>query len=497
MISKEVEANILRLFHVEKWPPGTIGRHLGVHHETVRRVLRSAGIEERVFLRRPSLADPYLPFIVESLEKYPKLCASRLYQMVRERGYRGRPDHFRAIVARHRPRPTAEAYLRLRTLPGEQAQVDWAHFGHVEIDGARRPLVAFLMVLSWSRYRFLRFGFDLRTGAFLDHHQAAFEFLGGVPRTLLYDNLKSAVLERRGDAIRFNENLLAFAAHYRYEPRPCAPYRGNEKGRVERMVRDVRDSFFAARNWNGLEDLNRQALAWCTGLVAERRWPDDKTRTVQDCFEEEKLRLFPLPQDRFPVEDRQEVHIGKTPYARFDGNDYSVPHDRVRRTLVVCASPDLVRILDGMEVVASHARAWGRGLQIEDPAHLRELVAWKAKARVERGQDRLIHAAPSSQALLVAIAQRGGPIGSAVAALLRLLDSHGTAALEEALLEALAKVNPSVADVRLVLQRKRHEAGLPEPVPVPLPDDPRVRNLVVRPHALRSYDLLDPEDDHD
>jgi transposase len=152
-------------------------------------------------------------------------------------------------VACHRPRPAAEAYLRLRTLPGEQAQVDWGHFGHLQIGRARRPLMAFVMVLSHSRMVFLRFFLDARMDSFLRGHALAFAAFGGVPRVLLYDNLKSAVLERvdhpRGSAIRFNPTLLALAGHYRFEPRPVAPARGNEKGRVERAIRYIRDSFFA------------------------------------------------------------------------------------------------------------------------------------------------------------------------------------------------------------------------------------------------------------
>lgn len=128
VISRELEAEILRLYHAEHWPIGTVARQLHVHHATVRRVLTQAGIPAVQQSARRSMADPFVPFIQEILTRYPTLRASRLYHMVRERGYPGRPDHFRAIVARHRPRPPVEAYLRLRTLAGEQSQVDWAHF---------------------------------------------------------------------------------------------------------------------------------------------------------------------------------------------------------------------------------------------------------------------------------------------------------------------------------------------------------------------------------
>jgi transposase len=152
--------------------------------------------------------------------------------MVRERGYAGSADHFRHLMRRYRPQPVAEAYLRLRTLAGEQGQVDWAHFGTIPIGRARRPLMAFVMVLSYSRHLFLRFYLNAAMPSFLHGHVAAFNHFNAVPRTLLYDNLRSAVLERLADAIRFHPTLLELAAWYRFQPRPVAVARGNEKAYV-------------------------------------------------------------------------------------------------------------------------------------------------------------------------------------------------------------------------------------------------------------------------
>ena len=131
--------------------------------------------------------------------------------------------------------------------------------------------MAFVMVLSHSRMVFLRFFLDARIDAFLRGHALAFVAFNGSTRVVLYDNLKSAVLERVGDAIRFNPTLLALAGHYRFEPRPVAPARGNQKGRVERAIRYVRDSFFAGRAFTDLDDLNAQAAQWCQGQAADRR----------------------------------------------------------------------------------------------------------------------------------------------------------------------------------------------------------------------------------
>lgn len=194
-LTPELEAQILRYHHVEKWPIGTIARHLHVHHGSVERVLRQAGLSRSSTPLRPSRIDLYLPFIRQTLEKFPRLTASRLYGMVKERGYVGSPDHFRHLVSHHRPRPAAEAYLRLVTLPGEQAQVDWGHFGHIEIGRARRPLMAFVMVLSWSRRIFLRFYLDARMENFLRGHAGAFEAWDGLPRVLLPDYVARHIID--------------------------------------------------------------------------------------------------------------------------------------------------------------------------------------------------------------------------------------------------------------------------------------------------------------
>jgi transposase len=494
VIDKELEAKILRYHLVEKWKVGTISRQLGVHHDAVERVLSQAGLPKVERADRPVMIDPYLPFIMETLKQYPTLTASRLYAMVQERGYDGGPDHFRHQVACLRPRPQPEAFQRLKTLPGEHSQIDWGHFGNITIGRAQHKLMAFVMVLSYSRRIFLRFYLNAQMANFPRGHEAAFTACNGVTRACLYDNLKSAVLQRQGQAIRFHPTLLDFAAHYHFEPRPVALARGNEKGRVERAIRFVRDNFWPARKWVDLEDLNAQAQAWCDGWPMDRPCPEDKSTSVRQAFEQEQPLLLALPDNPYPTDERVEVSIGKTPYARFDRNDYSLPHAYVGQTLTVSATPTEVRILDGTEVIATHPRSYDKDQQIEDPSHIEALTVIKRQARHHRGQDRLIQAAPNSRELLTQAAMRGDNLGSITAALLRLLDDYGSQELEAAINESLRRDVPHPNAVRLTLERRREERDQPPPIGIRI-DDQRAQKLVVRTHALQGYDQLQTPQD--
>jgi transposase len=498
MISRAVEAEVLRLHHAERWPIGTIARQLLLHHSTVRRVLAQAGVPAAQKTTRPSLADPFVPFIIETLKQYPKLCASRLHVMVRERGYRGGADHFRSIVARFRPRPMAEAFLRLRTLAGEQAQCDWAHFGSITIGKATRPLMAFVMVLSYSRHLFLRFYLNGAMNNFLRGHVEAFTAWGAVPRVVLYDNLKSAVLERRAEAIRFHPTLLELAAHYRFQPRPVAVARGNEKGRVERAIRFVRDRFFAARTFKDIDHLNAQATTWCLEEAALRGCPEDRDRSVRAVFAEERAHLLPLPDNPFPTEERVDGIARKTPYLRFDLNDYTIPHTHLGRPLEILATLARVRVVQGHETLADHPRSFDRGQQIEEPAHLDALVAHKRAGRAHRALDRLHHAAPSCKGLFKLAAERGVHLGVLTRGLLQILDTHGSDALAQAIDSALAENAAHLSAVRHFIDRHLALRGAPPPIAVTLPNDPRV-HITVRAHDLRDYEQLtqEPTDEHE
>ena len=494
MIDLEAVNRIRQLYYAEHWPVGTIAKELGLHHDTVKGALSDT--PKAQLAPRPSRFDPYVDFVRETLAGYPRLTATRLWHMARERGCTLGVRQVRDRVADLRP-PRHEAFLKRRTFPGEEGQVDWASFGHVMIGAARRALSAFLLTLTFSRQFFLRFFLDQSLENFLRGHVYAFEDLRGVPRYCVFDNLRSAVLERYGGAVRFNPRLLELASHYHFGPRACRPARGNEKGAVERTIRYVRDSFFAARSFTTVEDLNRQALLWRDEVAAQRRWPGDDRKTVAQAFEEEEAQLLPLPVHAFETDLVTPVRSFKTIYVRFDLNDYSIPPSSVGHPLSLIASETTVRILEGTSEVARHRRSYDRHREIEDSAHIDALLAEKQRARGCVPRARLIQAVPAAEAFLEASFQRGESVAPTAEKLLLLLDDYGADELRAAVEEALSRQTPRLGSVAFVLAKRRRAAQRKTALPVDLSRRPDLKDLYVKPHSSETYDELSRRDDDD
>jgi hypothetical protein len=294
------------------------------------------------------------------------------------------------------------------------------------------------------------------------------------------------VLERRGNQILFNPRLLELSAHYHFVPRPCQVRAGNQKGRVERAIRYVRDSFWAGRIFTTLAECNRQAWLWRDQLAHLRRWPGGDTRTVEEVFSEERLRLLPPPVHPFSTDRIEAVCSRKTIYVRFDLNDYSIPPEAIGRTLTLAASDTAVRILDGAAEIARHPRTYDRHQLVLDPVHQDAVLKAKRKAFHATPGGRLAQAVPESETLLDLAFQQGESAGYQTAQLLKLLEEYGPTALRRAVVEALARGTPRASSVAFLLRRLPHSR---KPA-VDLSRHPQAQALDVRPHDLETYDEL-------
>jgi len=493
MIDPEMIVKIRHLFFAEHWKIGTIAAQLELHPDTVRRALETGQFNRARHEHSAGLLDPFQDFIKATLKQYPRLRATRIFQMIQTRGYQGSVSQLRRTVSTLRP--AGEAFLQLRTFPGQEAQADWAHFGEVQIGRARRRLSCFVITLSYSRALFLSFFFDQGLENLLRAHVDAFDEFGGCVRNIKYDNMKQVVLHRRGDQAQFHPRLLELAGHYHFAPQLCAPGRGNEKGRVERAIQFIRSSFFAARPFTTLEDFNRQARQWRDQIAHQRQWPEDNSRRVEEVFREEQPRLLPLPAHRFDCERIVSVRSRKTIYVHFDLNLYSIPPDAIESPLTLAVSREQVRILKGSGEIAQHRRCWDRQQVIEDPDHRQALLEEKRRAMGSSPSGRLRLSVPESETLLDQAFRRGESIGRSTTQLVQLLDDYGPEQLRSAIQLALERETPRVTSVAYILNQRRRLQRLRPLHPVQLNRRPDLADLHVQPHNPDVYDGLSENDD--
>lgn len=342
-----------------------IARQVGVDRKTVRKYIRRGMEMPKYGPRQPRerLLDPHIDYLRVRLASYPGLSAQRLTREIRERGYTGGYSTVRDEVRTMRPAGGGKPYaVRFETPPGQQAQVDFAQFrvrfanapDHVQI------VWLFSMVLGFSRLLWGRFAQRQTMQTVLACHRAAFEAIGGVPREILYDRMKTAVIGEDEDGrVVYNRTLGEFAQHYGYLPKACRAYRPETKGKVERPFRYIREDFFLGGVFRDLDDLNAQFDRWL-GNVANPRVHASTGRVVNEAFAEEKLTLQLLPLIPFGAVLKLERRISHDGMVSVGGNYYSVPDATRRRVVEVHNLADEIQIFEDDRLIARHPLLEGR-----------------------------------------------------------------------------------------------------------------------------------------
>lgn len=482
-IPPDIEAKIRRLHFVEHWPVGTIEAQLGTHHSAVRRVL---GIDERSrtgpTATRPRATDPFLPFIHETLKSYPSLRCSRLFDMIKDRGFKGSERRLRAVVAEVRPPKPREVYAHLDMIAGEQSQIDWAHLGRIKIRGAERDLWLFLVTLSWSRGIWGELVMDLGSASLRRSLIRAGRYFEGVTRQWLFDNPRTVGIGRDGSSVRFNPELLELAAHYHVEPRVCVPRKANQKGRVERTIRYLRDRHFAGRSLPPtIEDGNRQLLRFIAETANARPHPDHPERSVGDLLAEEKARLLPLPTQEPSMTQLLILPLDKYGYVAFDRNRYAVP-DPDRSTITLIADEKEVSLSDGIDEVARYARSYGRRERI---GRINPTPEGKI-TEPHSVRERLRSIAPAIDDLFARWLDLGLNIGSVTGRAAKIAGLYGHSIFKEAVEEMVEQDMVDLGALEVIcdrLRRLKHER-----MPVHLELGPHVPERDVELTALEVFD---------
>jgi transposase len=360
-----------------------IARQTGTDRKTVRKYIER-GLEAPAYGPRASRAtvlDPFTTYLRERITAYPGLTGRRLFRELKERGYPGGYTAVTDFLRDVRPPVSAGYEVRFETAPGEQAQVDFAQFHVVFEDEPDTPRVVWLfsMVLGYSRLIWACFVMRQDLPTVLRCHAAAFAAIGGVPKEILYDRMKTAV-SGGGDAegIIYNRSLVDLARHYGFHPRACRPYRAKTKGKVERPFRYIREDFFLARSFRNLDDLNAQLRHWLDTVANPRRHATT-LRIVQEAFAEEKPALRPLPLAPFRAVLRLERRISREGMVNVGGNAYSVPDATRSRAVEVHAHADEIRIFEDGALIAVHPVLEGRNQRRVEPGHRR--VAERMRSR--------------------------------------------------------------------------------------------------------------------
>ena len=355
-----------------------IARQSGIDRKMVRKYIER-GLEAPTYgprQPRPAVIDAFAGYLRERVKTFPALTGSRLYREAKELGYKGGYTAVTDFLRDVRPAAERGFEVRFETGPGEQGQVDFAQFRVVFSDEPTSPRIVWLfsMVLGFSRLIWARFAAHQDLATVLRCHAAAFEALGGAPRELLYDRMKT-VVTGEGDTggIIYNRSLIDLARHYGFHPRACQAYRAKTKGKVERPFRYIREDFFLARSFRNLDDLNEQLRRWLD-TVANPRLHATTRRVVNEAFAEERAQLRPLPLAPFRSVLRLERRISREGMVSVGGNFYSVPDATRRRTVEVHTLADEVRIFEDGALIAAHPVLEGRHQRRVMPGHRRGMT---------------------------------------------------------------------------------------------------------------------------
>lgn len=461
MLSVEIQAEILALYFNDKRSVRSIAREFGLNRESVRRLVERRSVNQcRQIGKRESILDSYKEEINKLLEKDVKCPARAILVRLRTLGYTGGITVLQQYVRTIRLEPVRkrEAFLRLTFEPGETAQVDWGEFGDVFGDGVK--IHCFGMVLCHSRYMYLEFTRTEKFEDFIRGHEHAFKFFGGIPRECWYDNLASAVTERYGSLIRFNARFMAYMGHHGIRPHACNVARGNEKGRVEGLIKYVRNNFWSGRSFVDFEDLIKQSIVWRNDIANQREHRATR-RVVRLLFESsEKPALLPMNPAPYNTDEVFSKVVPPDFHITYDTNRYSLPWTLVGMTITVRVNASQLKIYYHEKHIASHERSYRRHRVFTNESHQKGLLERKPGSTREGWQllaVKNIGPKMSEYVELVRSGQRS--LRSELARILALSTIYGEVAVHDACEELLKAGVIGVEALEITLKRLHHPSA--------------------------------------
>lgn len=480
MINFHTFNQIHNLYDELKMKISQIANQLNLNSKTVSRWVKIKEYQPRKPTgKAPCKLDGYKQQIINLLNHHD-YSNQQIFQQIKEQGYQGGHSILGDYLRQIRPKHKA-AFLSLTFEPAECAQVDWGCYGTIGVGKTRRKLNFFVMVLCYSRMMYVQFSLSQSMEHFLDAHQNAFEYFGGVPKKIMVDNCKVAVLEHRNqEAPKFNLHYLDFAQHYGFKIKACGVRKPYQKGRVESAVAYVKKNFLNGRQLTTLSALNNESKVWLD-TVANPRIHGQTKKPPIELLSQEKPCLIPLNAKAYDVGRVVNCSSSKCFQVAFDSNRYSVPSEYAQQKLILKAYPQEVCLFYQDKPIAQHLRCYDRNQRIEDPDHDRQLLQQRRNAQKQRLLRRFLTLSPKAETYFQALKQRQINHFLQIRRIIALCDIYSDQEVGRAIEDAIDFGAYADAYIVNILEQRSRPIGEPAPlhltrqqdmleIDLPLPD---------------------------
>lgn len=462
-------AEIRRLYEIERLSQRVIAERLRCCHTTVKKALSlEQPPSQRTAGPRPSKLDPYKAKIDKLIARYPRLSAVRVKEEISkgENGYRGGMTLVKDYLSTIRP-ARGRVYSEVFYEPGEAMQVDWGACGRLQIGETWRRVSVLVAVLCYSRLGYIEFSLSERKADFYRCLVNALNFFAGSPLKMIVDNLKTAVISGAGRYAHFHPEFLELCGHFYMEPVACAARDPESKGIVEASVGYVKKNALTGRDdeltcW---DDYRHLARYW-RDEVANVRIHETTRQRPLDRFDDEKPTLRDLPAFPFSTDEVVTASVNSHARIKFDSNRYSVPPQLARKTVLVRADDQQVRILYQGEQMACHPRCFERGKLIRQDEHLLRARQMRSRQRKNSVEEAFSNLGPAAQTFHLKLL--GCPVKPLVhlRRLLNLAQLYGRRDVLAAIEQALQYQTYDASYVEAILHQQRRQRELPSPTEV-------------------------------
>ncbi|OEU48993.1 MAG: hypothetical protein BA866_05535 [Desulfobulbaceae bacterium S5133MH15] len=427
-----------------------IARQLQLDRGTVAKYLTDPDPVIKKRQAKKSKLDPYRGMVEKMVGQYTEVKAPVVLQRLIDKGFDGEITIVRNLLRELRGQiASREPFIRFETGPGEQIQIDWGHFGSLPYGSTRRKLYALAVLEGHSRMLYVHFSHSQQQSSLHQGLLEAFIYFGGLPREIVVDNMLTAVTERVGTVIRFNDAFLDFLRRFSITPRACtvrAPY---EKGKVENAIKYLRNNFWPLREFADLTDVQNQVQHWLDSIANVRKHNSTGETPVKIL-----QGLQPLPPVLTDCRHTCSLLVHKDFGIRFDANVYTVPPWAIGKHITLKADNRKVSIYLKEKLIACHNRCWDRKQRIESPTHLEQVKKIKRKLLQDRQVLVFLSLGDIALHFLEKITDLSLPIRKNIAGLLKLQDEYGEKSLLYGMEKAMEKKLYGADYVRNILYQE-------------------------------------------